>query len=41
MNSIPIKGILVVVAGVLVAGLLLQYGKDLPVIKDAHEGFGG
>ncbi|WP_275671292.1 hypothetical protein [Paremcibacter congregatus] len=40
MNN-QIKGVLFTVAAIIAAGLLLQYGKDLPLIKDAHEGFGG
>jgi hypothetical protein len=30
-----------VAAGVIVAGYVIQMGKDLPVLKDAHAGFAG
>ncbi|MDF1846191.1 MAG: hypothetical protein P1U69_03225 [Parvibaculaceae bacterium] len=33
------KAALPVVAGVVIAGLLMNYGRDLPLIGDAHAGF--
>ncbi|WP_274757337.1 hypothetical protein [Pseudemcibacter aquimaris] len=40
MNK-EIKGVLLTAAAVLVAGLILKYGEDLPLIKDAKDGLGG
>ena len=41
MKNVPVKGIAVGAIGVLLAGLILYYGRDLPVIKTARDGFGG
>lgn len=38
MNSFA-KSALPVVAGVIVAGLIMHYGRNLPLIGDAHSGF--
>lgn len=34
-----IAKVLAVTAGVVVAGLAMKYGKDLPVLKQAKQGF--
>lgn len=39
MKTIPVKGIAVGAIGVVLAGLILYYGRDLPVIKQARQGF--
>jgi hypothetical protein len=33
--------LLAVASGVALAGLIMHFGKDLPVISQAREGFGG
>lgn len=38
MNT-EIKKALVVTLGVALAGLVMKYGKDLPIIKQAKQGF--
>lgn len=32
---------LIVIVAIIVAGLVLNYGDDLPIIEDAHNGYGG
>lgn len=39
MPNIPIKQLMTVVAGVIIAGYVLNLGKSMPVIKEAHKGF--
>ncbi|WP_417456166.1 hypothetical protein [Kordiimonas sp.] len=39
--SDDIKMFLIMLAAVIAAGLILNYGDDLPVLEQAHEGFGG
>jgi phage shock protein PspC (stress-responsive transcriptional regulator) len=34
-----VKSMLPVVAGVMVAGLAMYYGRDLPLVGDARNGF--
>lgn len=36
-----VKAVAIVLVGVILAGLVLQYGKTLPVISDARNGFAG
>lgn len=39
MSGKDIKFVLLVAAGLAVGGVVFHYGRDLPVIRDAREGF--
>lgn len=39
MKSIPVKGIVVGAMGVILAGLIMYYGRDLAGLKQARQGF--
>ena len=39
--SEEIKLFLIVLVAVIAAGLILNFGDDLPLLEQAHEGFGG
>ncbi len=41
LEGLTLKSIAPVVVGVLVAGLILNFGKRQPILKEAHEGLGG
>lgn len=40
MNK-DMKMFVIVLAAVIVAGVILNFGEDLPLLEQAHEGFGG
>ncbi len=35
------KTLLIVIVAIIIAGTMLYYGDDVPVLEQAHEGFGG
>lgn len=39
MTKTDAKGVALTAIAVLIAGLVMYYGKNLPVIKDARQGF--
>jgi hypothetical protein len=39
MSTQDLKTIALVAVGVIVAGMILNYGRDIKLLEDAHDGF--
>ena len=41
MKKFPVMTFVAATAAVIAAGLILNWGKKMPILEDAHDGFGG